>query len=216
MNYLCHYFIDANPNEGPEYHLGLILPDLARGMISGLPKANFNESQILKGCQKHLLADKKFHHSQFFENGSKQCIELMKNLPFTQNLHRKWFVGHVLFEMLLDRWLVQHFTVVAPSFYSHLEAVSEDNLLAFLHKFNCPEPERFLRNYAHFCNSAYLANYPDNNLFAYSLSRVLKRVGLPELSFSDKVILMEGIVEIENTLFINRQSLFLELKNIFE
>jgi hypothetical protein len=216
VNYLCHFFIDANPQESPEYHTGLILPDLARGQVFGLNKANFLENQILKGCQKHFQADKKFHHSTFFENGSKQCIDFIKKMPFTNKVERKWFIGHVLFEMLLDRLLVQHHLEVAPAFYQQIRSVDEQLLQQFLIDFKCPDPARFMRGFEHFRTAAYIGNYPDNNLFAYSLSRVLKRVGLPELSFSDKVVLMEGISEMENTMFVNRQKLFLELKNIFE
>jgi hypothetical protein len=62
----------------------------------------------------------------------------------------------------------------------------------------------------------YIANYPDNNLFAYSLSRVLMRAGLPALSFADKQILMEGVQELESGFFANRQALLYELKNVFE
>ncbi len=216
MNYLCHYFVDANPSESPEYHLGLVLPDLARGQIKGLNKADFKKDNLLRGCYKHLQADKRFHHSHFFEVGSKQCIEFIKKLPFTNTIERKWFIGHVLFEMLLDRLLVQHFNDVAPSFYTQLKTIDEQLLNNFLVEFNCPDIARFMKGFNHFRTAAYIANYPDNNLFAYSLSRVMKRVGLPELSFSDKVVLMEGIEEIENTMFVNRQKLFLELKNIFE
>lgn len=216
MNYLCHFFIDANPDESPEYHLGLVLPDLARGQIKGLNKADFNKNNLLRGCKKHLIADKRFHHASFFELGSKQCIELIKKLPFTNTVERKWFIGHVLFEMLLDRLLVQHYPKVAPSFYDQLNQVDESILKNFLFEFGCIDPTRFMKGFNHFRLAAYIGNYPDNNLFAYSLSRVMKRVGLPELSFSDKVVLMEGIEEIENTMFVNRQELFLELKNIFE
>lgn len=169
-----------------------------------------------EGCSKHLAADKRFHASLFFEKGSAQCLEVVKNLPFQETIQRKWFIGHILFEMLLDRLLVQHAPSVAPRFYSYMRQIEEQKLADFMNHHNCTDTVRFLRNFEHFRKVGYIANYTDNNLFAYSLSRVLMRAGLPPLSFADKHILMEGVQELESGFFANRQALLYELKNVFE
>ena len=222
MNYLSHFYIDEQPQNSAAYHLGLILPDISRGLVKGLGRhtALGNESEFFinlnEGCCKHLAADKRFHASHFFEEGSAKCLDMVKQLPFQETIHRKWFIGHILFEMLLDRLLVQHLPIVAPRFYSYMNQIEETKLADFMNSHNCIDTVRFLRNFEHFRKVGYIANYPDNNLFAYSLSRVLMRAGLPALSFADKQILMEGVQELESGFFANRQALLYELKNVFE
>lgn len=222
MNFLSHFYIDEHPQKSAAYHLGLILPDISRSLVKGLGRhkslgietAFFID--LNEGCSRHLAADKRFHASPFFEHGSAQCLEMVKQLPFQETIHRKWFIGHILFEMLLDRLLVQHVQTVAPRFYSFMRQIDESKLADFMNHHNCTDTARFLRNFEHFRKVGYIAKYPDNNLFAYSLSRVLMSAGLPSLSFGDKQILMEGVQELESGFFANRQALLYELKNVFE
>jgi hypothetical protein len=222
LNFLSHFYIDEQPHKSAAYHLGLILPDISRGLVKGLGRhptliiENEFFMDLNEGCRKHLAADKRFHASPFFEHGSAQCLEMIKQLPFQEIIHRKWFIGHILFEMLLDRLLVQHITIVAPRFYNYMRQIEENKLADFMNHHNCSDTVRFLRNFEHFRKVGYIANYPDNNLFAYSLSRVLMRAGLPPLSFADKQILMEGVQQLESRFFANRQALLYELKNVFE
>jgi hypothetical protein len=222
VNYLCHFFIDEDAAKSPAFHLGLILPDISRGLVSGLgrhPEAwgdsQFNKD-LNKGCAFHLAADKRFHQSAFFEHGSSYCLQKVKEIPFSQELNRKWFIGHILFEMLMDRLLVQHMPILVSRFYNNLNLIDAADLREFMNIHHCKDTQRFLRNFEHFRQAAYIANYPDNNLFAYSLSRVMMRVGLPGLNFEDKQILITGIRELEEGVFANRQALFYELKKVFE
>lgn len=163
---------------------------------------------IFEGAHRHLNADKRFHGSPFFQYYAEKCTDLVKQISFFEEVNRRWFIGHILFEMLLDRLLVQHFPTVAPFFYQELRKIKNEDFIQFIKAFGAKEPERVWTGFEHFRQAGYIANYPDNNLFAYSLSRVLMRVGLPPLSFADRCLLIEGVETLERTVFANRQQVF--------
>ncbi len=202
------------------YSTGLVLPDLARGFVKlpgKLKDFDYGDFEPLAtGCQQHYAADKIFHASAFFEWGTHVCTEAVKQTPFESKVERRWFIGHILFELLLDRILMRHKPSVANDFYSQLNALDQTKLLQFISLHEHNNKDNFLKFYAHFRKVAYIKNYTDNNLFAYSLSRIILKVGLPALTLSDKIILQECFCGLENNEFKNAQQILTELKEVFK
>ncbi len=148
MNYLSHFYIHQKENE-PYYNTGLILPDLARGFVKSfkatLPEPNLELQALHAGCLQHYQADKIFHSSDFFKWGTQICIEELKQAKFHELVERRWFIGHVLFEMMLDRVLVQHKKQVLFDFYEQLLRVDDDVLKVFLQLNQSSEIEKLLQ-----------------------------------------------------------------------
>ncbi|MCG9881012.1 MAG: hypothetical protein MH472_10485 [Bacteroidia bacterium] len=219
MNYLSHYYVHQK-NTSPLYSLGLIFPDISRGFVKNPGKLNTVHYQELaplaEGCLQHYEADKQFHSSEFFDWGTKTCIELLKNTPFEGSVDRRWFMGHVLFEMLVDRILIRHKPKVGADFYSELRGIEHQMVKSFLELHEAREIEKFLKYFEHFRSAAYIQNYPDNNLFAFSFSKIMRKVGLDELSLTNKIILQECVLALEEGAFKNVQQLLFELKEIFK
>ena len=218
MNYLSHFYVHQK-DEDPMYSLGLIFPDISRGFVKVPGKLNKDEYlsfiPLAQGCLQHYMADKQFHSSHFFKWGSQVCTEILKDAPFEGEVNRRWFMGHVLFEMLLDRIIVNHQPMVAEHFYQELSAISLARLKDFVILHPHQDIEKFLHIFHHFRSAAYIKNYPDNNIFAFSLSRIMKKAGLPELSLSNKIVLQECVWELENNDFKNVQSVLFQLKEVF-
>ncbi|OYU94749.1 MAG: hypothetical protein CFE21_13745 [Bacteroidetes bacterium B1(2017)] len=219
MNFLSHFYIhQQGPN--PLYSTGLVLPDLARGFVKHPGKLeNTNYAHLLDlalGCRQHYLADKVFHGSEFFTWGTHQCTEVVKQAKFETQVERRWFIGHILFELLLDRILVRHQPQVAIDFYENLRLLQANELNEFISLHEHKEKDRFLKFFEHFRKAAYIHNYPDNNLFAFSLSRIIIRAGLPELSHADKIVLQECVWQLEANQFKNAQGILIELKEVFK
>lgn len=168
-----------------------------------------------KGCHLHYHADKIFHRSEFFHWGSSVCVDALKEATFESKVERRWFIGHVLFELLVDRILIRHQPSAGLHFYENLSRVEAGRVLAFIEKHEHREPERFLRFFTHFRNAAYIRNYPDNNLFAFSLSRIVQRAGLPPLTMADQMVLIEVVNQLENGAFRNAQEVLFQLKSVF-
>ncbi|MFY8020451.1 MAG: hypothetical protein ACOVP1_04610 [Bacteroidia bacterium] len=200
--------------------MGLILPDLARGLVKKYHEIGEEYPsayhELLAGCYSHLEDDKKFHASHFFEKGTRVCLEAIKMSNDLQQINRKWFLGHILFEMLMDRLLVKHYPRIGKQFYADLHHVDPEVLGGFLELQGVKETERMLRMFHYFKQSAYILNYTDNNLFGYSLSRVMMRAGLPEISFHERRDLLKLVIDLEENWFAEVYSRIFEMKQIFE
>jgi hypothetical protein len=141
---------------------------------------------------------------------------MLNKAKFTETVNRRWFMGHVLFEMLLDRLLINHQPQVGIDFYADLQELRLNDMQQFVSFHQHNDYDRFLRFFEHFRSVAYIQNYPDNNLFAFSLSRIMKKAGLAELSLPDKIVLQECVWDLESNAFKNVQSVLFELKEVFK
>jgi hypothetical protein len=219
LNFLSHYFIH-HKIDNHYFNLGLILPDLARGSIKKFKELNgdfsINHEQMLNGCFAHLEDDKKFHSSNFFETGTSICIDAIKSNADLKNIERKWFLGHILFEMMMDRLLIRHYHGIGKQFYADLNLIDISELDSFFKNQGLLETERLCRMFNHFREAGYILNYTDNNLFGYSLTRVMMRAGLPEISFHERRDLLKSVLDLEENWFGEVYSRIFEMKQIFE
>lgn len=213
MNFLSHYFVRSRPKD-PLFNLGLILPDLFRGSIRQFELTLPGQNSLLEGCLAHIKDDKQFHASLFFEQGAEACLHELKLAPGLEEVERKWFLAHILFEMLMDRLLVRHLPGLCLRFYADLESVDKSEVNAFLKAHYVSDSEVLLRRLELFTRAAYIRNYTDNNLFGYSLTRVMMRVGLPELGFKQRADLQACVNRLEQTWFKEVQTRIFEMKQV--
>ena len=196
------------------------MPDLGRGFVKSFKQTSsiddFEFQNLYAGCSKHYEADKIFHASEFFKWGSKVCVDLLKVTPFQELVERRWFIGHVLFEMLLDRILVRHKPKVLSDFYENLNLADTQTLQKFFILNHSVDIEKFMNFFIHFRRVGYIKNYTDNNLFVYSLNRLFMRAKLPPLSLYDQVLMQECLLFLEDTEFKRVDELLLRLKQVFE
>lgn len=171
---------------------------------------------MLNGCFAHLEDDKKFHSSHFFETGTAICIDAIKSNADLKNIERKWFLGHILFEMMMDRLLIRHYQGIGKQFYADLNLIDISELDSFFKNQGLLETERLCRMFNHFREAGYILNYTDNNLFGYSLTRVMMRAGLPEISFHERRDLLKSVLDLEENWFGEVYSRIFEMKQIFE
>ncbi len=218
MNYLSHFYVHERPGNA-YFNTGLVLPDLARSYVKRFSNATVYDDpqhvELQLGCMQHYADDKAFHSSSFFEEGTAACIAEIKETLFDGVMERRWFIGHILFEMLLDRLLVRHQPAVANRFYDQLDQTGTEKLHEFLKLNEATKSEKLMENFGHFRRARYIRNYTDNNLFVYSLSRVLLRARLPELSAINRGILEDCITKLEAGPFKEAYSVLLAMKNVF-
>lgn len=219
MNYLSHFYISSKP-DNYYYNLGLILPDISRGYVKTFkhePILNDEELYWLQqGCLQHYTDDKTFHASEFFKQGSEICTQLVNNAGFSSEINRKWFLGHVLFELYVDRALVMHINKLATTFYNNLQQIDYTKLHRFLTLHQCTDAERVTTAVKNFTQAAYIKNYTDNNLFVYSLTRIMMRAKAGAFNASDKLILLDCVNQLENLILKDKLSLLYLLNNTFK
>ncbi|MBI3882715.1 MAG: hypothetical protein HY305_00400, partial [Sphingobacteriales bacterium] len=130
-------------------------------------------------------------------------------------INRKWFLAHILFEMMLDRILVKHHENVCHSFYNDLNLVDTNILSDFIKQFAHKDIRQFMLNYHHFCKVKYLFGYAADHSFMYSIGRVYKQATSLELTMSDKLNFNYFINLIEEKYFNKPMIILAELKNVF-
>ncbi len=211
--------VDCQPNN-PYYKTGLILPDFAKRWVVSFknnPSAilSNHQTQLLEGALRHYQSDKQFHSSTFFSFYQELVNNKLKSLPFTPQLTRKWFIGHVLTELLIDRCIVRNFSEQADDFYANLLAADNKELNGLLSAYGVSDSGPFLEVFDHFRQVKYIYYYTDNNKFLYSLNRIMMRVGLPEMAPNDQQLMLEGILELEQNVLPSGEQWLNELKNVF-
>lgn len=221
MNYLSHFVIDNHP-EDHYYNTALILPDITKRWIKTFkvpePAATFlpGQYQLLKGCFQHYASDKQFHASRFFERYQHVINERLKAQKFSPDVHRKWFIAHILTELLIDRRIVVSDPGMVDAFYNSLNKIDDTVLTGFLQYYGMKETDEFFRFFDHFRSVQYIYYYADNNKFIYSLNRIMMRVGIRELSEKDADLLLEAVLEIEAEYMSDGKILLNELKQVFK
>ncbi len=217
MNFLSHYFKSAISQQ-PSFNAGLILPDLLRKDIRHFQKTNPNFSleinQLIKGCHQHQSDDKHFHSSDFFNKWLKLFLHEINTHPQLVNLPRKWFVAHIALEMLIDRILLKHYPNLVHQFYEDLLLVQTESYVEFLAIHGITNNSRLLNRWSQFNASQYIKNYTCNQLFAYSIWRIMTNVGIQEVSKETITELVELLQKLEESFFLDRYSLIFDLKQI--
>jgi hypothetical protein len=220
VNYLSHFFIDQKAG-AHYYNIALLLPDITKQWIKkidpGLIPQPYSEiqSELISGSLKHYESDRLFHSSAFFEKYQGLINDKLKLAPLSENVNRKWFIAHVLTELLIDRQIVKTNKTCVDDFYESLILIDDAELIGFLGQMGMLDSRDFIAFLNHFRNARYIYYYADNNKFLYSLGRIMMRVGIQELSESDGVILMKAILDIEREYMNETTVLLNELKAVF-
>lgn len=213
MNFIAHYHFYRR--EDAYYNLGLVLPDLTKNFCKShlRPKETFMHPQLkalAMGSLEHLKADKIFHQSRFF----KQCEELVSHLlDLEANWPRKWFLNHLLSEILIDRVIMERFPKICDEFYNDLKAVSTDQVELFLKMSGIANYQNFTHGFKRFVEIAFIYEYMYNEKIIFALGRVYSRLGI-EYTWTekDKMLLQENIPMILDFIHLELESLESELK----
>ncbi len=197
MNFLAHYYFDKT--ESVYYNVGLVLPDLNRNFCKGNLQLNKPfEKQILndiqQGCIKHIAKDKIFHQSIFFKETQKQVSQLIDH---QSRWPRKWFLNHILVEIMLDRALMDKFPLLCHQFYNDLEQAETIHLEEFLKHSGIEDYQEFGHKYVKFNEYKFIFNYLHNEKLIIALSKIYQKVGIKyEWSAADENILNRNFIEI--------------------
>lgn len=210
MNYFSHFFVDHQSGNHP-YNTGLLLPDVTRGRLKGF-RSPYNAgddigTQFYMGCQAHYRADKLFHASHFFVRLSELALKHINNAPFSDAVHRKWFIAHILTELMIDRILVGKYRNLLNDFYESLTKAGDEHLRSFLEYFEMDDVDSFFEFFNHFRSVQYIHYYTDNNKFVYSLNRIVIRAGLGGLSEADQTVLLETALQFEREIGLTPEEL---------
>ena len=214
MNYFSHFIFDHIPLNH-DYNTGLLLPDITRKKIT---KFNYDVnmpsefSDLFLGCKRHYESDKKFHSSNFFHQHYNHLNHLISHSNYILDVERKWFISHIILELLIDRIFVKHQRSLLDNFYLSLIEVDEMKLRTYLKFFGMENIDEFFVFFNHFRSSQYIYHYTDNNKFMYSLNRIMMRANVKPLTQKNSDLILDVILEFEKTYFDQAESIMNEMK----
>lgn len=124
MNFIAHYAVSQH-QENPLFTFGCLLPDLYRGFTKDYHKfTKFiepNNNLIFEGIKFHIATDKVFHNHPFFIAENKR---LSKEIHQNNLAHKySYIISHVLFELLLDQYLLTKNPTIHTHFYATLNHI---------------------------------------------------------------------------------------------
>lgn len=119
--------------------------------------------------------DKKFHQSVFFKEA---VAEISLLLDKDAAWPRKWFLNHVLAEIMLDRAIMDENPEVCPAFYSDLAAADAGIITSFLEHNGVENHHLFGERFGKFIEHQFIFNYQYNEKLIIALSRLYLRVGI--------------------------------------
>jgi len=188
MNLVAHFYLDRDLVNS-YFTVGAATPDLLSIYNSSLRiKARhlrlLSEEDLgkitppfLDGLNRHFFADGIFHTSPTFHASTKRISTMLEEYFPDLEVKRKFFVGHILLELLLDKVLINLNPGILESYYGHFEAlqpfrdIQRSIEIAVGHP--VPNYETYLTK---FLRKKWLYAYADAEHIAWILKRILRRV----------------------------------------
>ena len=142
------------------------------------------EEALWLGCQKHYEADQWFHECAYFKETTEHIEKALARLQEEGlfEVQRKWFLAHLLSEMLLDRLIMDRHEAALDHFYSDLRKVPYADIEQFLLRAGKEDMGRFPQGHKGFIESEFIRYYSSFEGLSESLSRVVQRTGQAALT----------------------------------
>jgi len=224
MNFIAHYFLDRFHPESA-FAVGAATPDLLSIYNPSLRiKAHHlgridpedlktSELALIDGIQRHFDADAVFHSSDFFKNETAHISQEIKTRLPHLTVPRKYFIAHILLELILDKVLIKDFPGLLDEYYQHYRntAPFEDitRSTELVAQKRLPNYEQFLMK---FQQNRYLFQYREWSHIAFVLKKILIRVGIRERDFLEEKAFFDLMADYQNHLHGQYPGLFKLLK----
>ena len=180
MNFLAHFLL-CPTGKSADYQLGSLLPDIAKraGLllvpqrIGDWHTSEFGE--FISGVRLHWTADKAFHNSVLFETGNQLWKKALPDAAM-KGVNRKFFLNHLLFEMWLDRLLIQEGPQRPGVMYSRLSEVHVGRLEQFSGKVLNDREGRLVSVFRDFMRRRFIEDYANSQKFAQTAAGIFGHV----------------------------------------
>lgn len=227
MNFAAHYFLDLDRPESL-FHIGAATPDLLsiynaklRIKESHLGQIDHDslgavEETFIAGIQRHFHADKVFHSSDFFREECADITQRLKTRFKEGEVPRKFFISHILLELLLDKVLIDGHPDMLESYYNHFAKVSPIEIRRVTEiavSRELPNYESFIGK---FIGNQYLYRYTDLEHIIFVLGRILRRVSIDEVAFLGNPVFTDLMGNYEGRLGTNYPGIFDQIREAGE
>ncbi|MDX1908383.1 MAG: hypothetical protein SF053_15205 [Bacteroidia bacterium] len=194
MNFISHFFLDRQVPESL-FFVGVSTPDLVSlfdrnirvrdKRLQELAAAPFSADQrsFYDGVMRHVIVDKLFHTSAFFQRETREISRLMEAALPPGSVQRSFFTAHILFELALDKILIDDDPSLVPEYYDHLSARPVSYMVHMTEWVTGTPLTRYGGFLARFIARQYLSRYVEWPNVLFILKRILLGVGVKETDF---------------------------------
>jgi hypothetical protein len=202
--------------------MGVVLPDFVKNAHKDwnlhpqkeevLYLDNPFHQSLLKGWKKHLLVDKIFHNSTFFQEQTAVLKQII--IPSTVNSPVKpFFLAHIALELVLDHLLTVDGSISIGDFYTHLSSANTIHLQSFLQKAELPDQAIFDKFIDGFISSRYLLSYQKIENITYALNRICMRLWNNPFTEEQMRVLTANLLEYKTSIKENYKSIFVSISS---
>lgn len=224
MNLVAHYHLDRTLVNS-YFTVGAATPDLlsiynSQLRIKQRHLKRLNEEEagritppFLDGLQRHFFADGIFHTSPLFHQETKRISNMLVEYFPDLDIQRKFFIGHILLELMLDKVLINLHPGILESYYGHFEAlqpfrdIKKSLQIAVGH--DLPNYEAYLKR---FVRRKYLYHYADPKHLAWLLRRILRRVRIRDTEYIISPTFFRLMEDYEQMLIPIHEDFFTEIR----
>lgn len=202
----------------PYIIVGLAIPDLWHTQLNlYAPKFSDNESlqlyQFKTGLQKHFLADKVFHNSDYFISMNEWGNQQIRKENTSAQLKRKFFLVHISIELILDRVLIHFYPHLVEEFYACFEKVSPEQVQTYMEQIYYYNFDGLSERIALFTAQKRIYEYCDDDKLLTLLDWMMQKIAHnPPFSSKDKQKVHHFIQMLEQKIQDNYTSLFQEME----
>lgn len=164
------------------YVLGTALPDLlplaadrVRFRPSLLGAETEFEAALAAGVSAHLVTDAAFHKTAAFAEAQAEVSVLLAQTAFDGMRVRRFFVSHVLTELVLDAVLLRGDPALADRFYGAFAAADFNLVTRWTETVTGRSLPQMAEVLVRFQRSEYLRQYTEDNGVAIGLSNTCRR-----------------------------------------
>jgi acyl carrier protein phosphodiesterase len=214
MNLLSHAFFAREYNDD-SIIIGASLPDLLALWNRACKISRLKEflaraqgdlrslaPQLIIGIDLHLSADRKFHAGEFFQHGQKAIRCRLQTIPALPV--KRFFLAHILLEMLLDRFLIHHYPYFIDNYYQIFSPTICAQISKLVEECFAISSGQFQNFLDRFIASRFLYRYRDLDELVASAARVSARVSarrsLPSMDAAAQKMIAIHLADIEKDL----------------
>lgn len=146
-------------------------------------EATQEELSFYNGVMRHFEVDRIFHTSTFFHAEVKLLCQAFAEKIGKGVVKRDFFVAHILFELALDKVLIQQDPSLIDDFYAHLESRPLEELVRLTEWVTHTPMPSYDGYLTKFMRRRYLSNYADWEHVLFILKRIMQGVGISETHY---------------------------------
>ncbi len=188
VNFLSHYYFDQD--QSPEFIVGISIPDIAGNFsnhynqfFKSIDSNSFEskEKAIMDGIKKHYLVDAIFHDAPLFDYYCKTLKTRIQQNPWQYKLPRLFFVVHVLFELILDAYLIHSDSTIVNRYYYSIKKVENHTIASVFsyYKKMGLEISHIIANFIRFSSHEFLRLYEVDANLVTGLKHICKKQLIP-------------------------------------